>query len=132
MIATTTPLGTDFVKEIVSMFIKTINDSQLYWARIFWSEFLLFLGKHWIPILAILIILIIIAIIKALMGYWGMLGSILYHYLYYGILLIIGLIWGADIFVSDLFHEICTIILYPVCYVLVRIILDKTGLRRKY
>ena len=76
-------------------------------------------------------ILLTIAFALALMGRWGMLGSVLYHYLYFGILFVVGLIKGPEIFVSEYFEIACAIILYPICYFTVGTILDKTGIHKR-
>jgi len=99
--------------------------------QIYWDTLISFLSKHWIAVTLLAVIILIIALVKAILGRWGMLGSILYHYFYFGILLIVGLIWGSNIFVSDFFHLACTILLYPACYFLVGVILNKTGLRTR-
>jgi hypothetical protein len=65
-----------------------------------------------------------------MMGRWGGLGSFLYNFFYFGILLVIGLISGSEVFVDDYFNVACAIILYPICYVLSGMILDKMRVRR--
>jgi predicted branched-subunit amino acid permease len=63
------------------------------------------------------------------MGHWWVLGSVLYPYLYWGIILIIGLIFGPAIFVNT-YAELDLFILYIFCFILVGRILNKTGLKR--
>lgn len=45
------------------------------------------------------------------------------------VLFVIGLIWGPEVFVSDLFKAACAAILYPVYLVVGLIILDRIGVR---
>jgi hypothetical protein len=96
-----------------------------------WNALISFLHQHWMAVIIILAAVFITALIRALMGRWGMLGSVLYNYLYFGILFVVGLVWGSDVFVSDYLHLACTAILWPVCYFLVGWILDKSGLRER-
>jgi hypothetical protein len=98
--------------------------------QVLWANLIDYLSKNWIIIVSFLTIFLFIAIIKAILGRWRMLGSILYHYIYFGILFTIGLIFGSDIFVNNIFSVACTVILYPVCYKVVGIILVQTGLKR--
>ncbi len=119
-------------ENFIWMFIKGINESQLIWARLFWSSFLIFLKQNLSTIIIILSVLLVVSIIMAIIGQWWLLGKVLYNYIYFGILLVVGLIWGSDVFLSDFFHEICTLILYPICYFIVGLILNSTGLHKKY
>jgi hypothetical protein len=66
-----------------------------------------------------------------MMGRWGSLGSLLYNFFYFGTLYIIGLLWGPEIFVDDLFNAACAVVLYPACYLLVGYILERTGLKAR-
>lgn len=95
-----------------------------------WDILLAFLLENWFWVLLALFILFIFVTLKAMMGRWGSLGSFLYNFLYFGILLIIGLIWGPEVFVDDYFNAACAVILYPICYVVTGMILDKMGVRR--
>ena len=90
------------------------------------------LAQHWRIVLLGLFVAFIAVTIKALLGRWGSLGNFLYNFLYLGILFVVGLIFGPEIFVKDLFHEVCTLILYPICFYVTGQILTRTGLRRQY
>lgn len=124
--ATTTLLPPDFIKDL----FVVVDESTKQTYQSLWNVLMSFLVDYLIIISIVLVVIFIIAVIMALFGRWGMLGKVLYSYIYFGILLIIGLIWGSNIFVSDFFHLLCTIILYPICYWIVGIILNKTGLKR--
>lgn len=100
--------------------------------QMYWDILMSFLLGNLVAIIIILFIILMVAITKAIKGKWSMLGSVLYRYLYFGTLFIIGLIWGPTIFVSNFITIFCTIILYPVCYFLVGIILDKIKMRSRY
>ena len=132
MTATTTPLGPEFPKEVINMLFAAIAEGNKQAARMLWSILQSFLVGHWLASILFLFVLFVAATFKAMMGRWGSLGSLLYNFFYFGILYVVGLIWGPEIFVSDLFHFACTAILYPVCYYVVGYILDETGVRKKF
>lgn len=108
--------------------ITSFEDGIKIAYQIYWDVLISFLLENWDIVIIILFTILMIAGIKAIGGRWGMLGSVLYNYLYFGILFIIGLIWGPTIFVSNFITIFCTIILYPVCYFFVGVILDKVKL----
>ncbi len=90
-----------------------------------------FLTTHFIAIfLSILGILIFALAFALITGRWALLGSLLYNVLYFSVLLVIGFIWGPDAFASDLFDVARTIAIWPLCYWVVGLILNKTGVRR--
>lgn len=131
MNSSTTNVSIDIPKQFVEAFLRIIDDGTKQVAHSLWLILLDFLAQHWLAVLLTFIVLMAIAMAHAMMGRWGMLGSLLYNFLYFSILFIIGLIWGPEVFVSDVFHAACTAILYPLCYVAVGLILDKFGLRRR-
>lgn len=118
------------VNEMIRAMPGAIDDSIKVWVRLFWDHAISALKEHWLLIVAILIVLFIFAFIKAKQGWWGALGSYLYNFLYFGILLVVGLMFGPEVFVANWFAIVCTIILYPICYKIVGIILDKTGVKK--
>lgn len=93
--------------------------------QIYWDILISFLEENLGVVMLILFIIFVVAVVKAIKGRWGALGKVLYNYFYFGILFIIGLVWGPTIFASNFITIFCPIILYPVCYFLVGIILDK-------
>lgn len=129
MNSTSTTPGPNFIKKLIDSFINAIDEGTRQAYQMLWNALMSFLADHWVSVLMVLAVILIIATIKAVLGRWGMLGSVLYNYLYFGILFVIGLIWGSDIFVSNWFTVAGTVILYPICYLTVGVILDKTGLR---
>jgi hypothetical protein len=126
MISTSTPIAADFAKEI----INATEEGAKQGARMLWDIVLEILKAHPLAVTLILLAIIAIAMVKFMLGRWGMLGSVLYNFFYFGTLLAIGLIWGPGVFVSDFFSAACTLILYPICYFAVGIILDWIGVRR--
>jgi hypothetical protein len=129
MNTTPIPFGPDFIKSIIPWMLQTIDEIIRNYYHIFWDIFMSFISKHWGWILITLTCLLILAIVIALIGRWGFLGSLLYNYLYFGFLFILGLIKGPEIFLSEYFEILCLLILYPICYLTVRYILDKYSLR---
>lgn len=123
-------LNPEFVKDIMNTALKVVDDQKKEIAKICWENLLLFLAQHWIQIIMILFIILVISFIKALSGQWGMFGSVLYHYLHIGVLFIIGLIWGPEIYLN-IFFGLINLIIYLYSFKLVGKILDKLGLRRK-
>lgn len=130
MNSTTTQAVPEFIKALIPQILETFDEATRKAYRMLWEIFMSFVVEHWLAILAVLTVVFFIALAQALMGRWGMLGSILYNYLYFGILFVVGLIKGSDIFVSEYFEIVCAIILYPLCYFLVGMILDKTGIHK--
>lgn len=132
MNATSTPFGPDFVKELIPYMLQVFDDGTRKAYRMIWDIFMSFVIENWIAILVVLVLLLLVAFVRALAGRWGMLGSVLYNYLYFGILFVYGLVRSPESFVSDYFEIVCALILYPVCYFTVGVILDKLGVRRRF
>lgn len=130
MNATSTPLGADFPKQVVELLLNAIDEGTKQAARMLWNILTTFLSEHWLAVLLVLFVVFVAVTLKAMMGRWGSLGSFLYNFFYFGTLLVIGLIWGPEVFVDDYFNAACAVILYPICYVLSGMILDKMGVRR--
>jgi hypothetical protein len=129
MNATSTPLGLDFPKQVVEMMFQSFEDGSKWAARMLWDVLMTFLTENWVWVFLGLLAIFIFVLLKAMLGRWGSLGSFLYHFFYFGTLFIVGLIWGPEVFTEDIFNALCAVILYPVCYLLVGIILDRTGLK---
>lgn len=110
--------------------LQSVDEGKMIAYRSLWDVCMTFLSEHWVVIAIFLAIVYVTAIVRAFFGYWGMLGSVLYHSLFLGILFVIGLIWGPEVFVSN-YIGIWLALLYFVCYFMVGRILDWTGLRRR-
>lgn len=132
MNSTTTNPAIELPKQVAELILNSIDNAMKMYARILWSLLISFLKEHWILIMVVIFLVFIFATLKAMLGRWGTLGSVIYNSMYFGILFIVGLIWGPEIFINDFFNAACTIILYPVCYIVTGIILDKTGLKNTW
>ncbi len=97
-----------------------------------WDAFMIIFNHHWKAFLLLFFVIFFAVIIKAMIGKWGALGSFLYHFFYFGTLFVIGLIWGPEVFINDIFGLACAVILYPLCYIFVGWIINKAGFRRKF
>ncbi len=129
-ISTTSPLGIDFPKQVVNLLLKGFDDGKKHAAHVLWDTGMSILGQHWIAIVLVLVVVLFLSGLQAFTTrWWGWFGSVLYHYFYFGTLFIIGLIWGPEVFVSDLFG-VLAVILYIVCFLLVGKILSETGIHR--
>lgn len=121
-------IGPNFAKELVtgmlSMYDKVLRGAY-HWL---WDLFMSIIKEHWVLILIVLSIFLIISIFIALDGSWGFFGSLMYNYLYFGILFVIGLVKGPEVFLSEYFEFFCLLLLYPVCYRIVGMILNKFDL----
>lgn len=130
MSATNTPMLV--AAETGPWLVKTFGEAFPKAYRMIWDAVMPVLAANWGWVLLTLFVAFTYVSIKAFMGRWGALGSFLYNFFYFGTLFIIGLIWGPEVFAGDLFRAACTVILYPICYLLVGVILDKTGVRRRF
>jgi hypothetical protein len=129
---TTTPslLGINFAEQIIPWMLNSIGNATAQAYRTLWDMFMPLLLQHLLAISSILfLVLLYAAAIAFTTGRWAFLGSVLYNYLYFGVLFIIGLIWGPEVFANDYFKVVLAL-LYVVCFYLVGKILTKTGLKR--
>ena len=129
MATSTIPFGIDDFKQMLDSISRGVEDGTKQAVHILWTALLSNLTAHWLVIIIILFAVFVALTLKAMMGRWGSLGSFIYNFLYFGTLLIIGLIWGPNVFLGDFFKAACTAILYPVCYLITGYILERTGLR---
>lgn len=130
MISTSTPqFGPDFVKEIPSWMLGRFAEETAKAFRMFWDIGMTYLSEHWVAILGWLFVIFVFALVRAFVtGRWAMLGSVVYNYLYFGILFLVGLIWGPEVFANDYF-KIFLAILYGVCFWATGRFLKKIGVR---
>lgn len=119
----------DSAQQPANQIIAALGEVPKEFARIVWSIISKVLVKSWPWLLSLILVGLIVAVTKALMGRWGMLGSILYNLFYFGILLVVVLIWGPEVFVSNAFAAISAVVFYPISYVLTGMVLDKLGVR---
>lgn len=129
MTATSTPV--DMVIGIVSQ-IPQLFDNALKGAyRMMWDLLINFLTHNWLLVLGLLTLFLVLAIIELfLTGRWAMLGRVLYSYTYYGILFLVGLVFGPEIFAND-WVALLLLLVYAVSFVWVGVVLNRTGIRRR-
>lgn len=127
MDATNTPIL--IAAEIGPWFIEAFEEGTKQAYQMIWDAFIPILAANWVWVILILFVVFTLVSIKAFMGRWGSLGSFLYNFFYFGTLLVIGLIWGPEVFAGDLFRAACTVILYPICYWISGYIMEKMGVR---
>lgn len=97
--------------------------------KLLWGAIIPDLIKHWQFWMGVYFTIFFVATFEHMLGRWGTLGSILYNTFYFGTLFILGLVLGPQIFINDVFKVACTVILYPVCYLLTGWLLDITRAR---
>lgn len=131
MTPTSTPqFGPDFMKELIPWMFQQIGEATAKAFRMIWDIGISYLAQHWIAVLVGLAVIFVIALTRAfLTGRWAMLGSVVYNYLYFGTLFIIGSIRGPEVFANDYF-KIVLVVLYVVCFILTGQFLSKIGVRR--
>ncbi len=122
---TTQPLGVDFPAQMVTMMLNAIQEGTINAFKILWGILITFLKAHWVGVGEILLSLLGVALLVFILtGRWAMLGSVLNRYFFFGILFIIGLIFGPEVFASDYF-EIIWAVVGIVAFVIVRKIFKK-------
>lgn len=67
MSATSTPLGTDFPRQVVELLLNAIDEGTKQAARMLWSILTTFLSEHWIAVLVGLFAIFIFALVRAFM-----------------------------------------------------------------
>lgn len=110
---------------------EAFSEAQTMVARLFWDAGMAYLTEHLVAVILFLIAIFVIAVAQALFGYWGMLGSFLYHFLFLGTLFIIGLIWGPEVFANN-YIKVWLALLYVICFLMVGRILNWTDVRGRY
>lgn len=126
-----TATSQEFIKQMPNLFLNAIQKGTVDGIKIIWDLITSFLIKHWIAVVVLLFVILVYAVVRAIMGRWGLLGHVLYNYLYWGAVLVIGLIWGSQVFAGT-YAELGTFLLYVLCYIVVNRILVKTRLKRYY
>ncbi len=120
----------DFPKQVVLMFQNAIEEGTKQGYHMIWSELQKFIAEHPMFVILMLIGFFLLALLNYFTtGRWTMLGSIMYHYLYGGVLYLIAFFFGTDIFTNTWF-DIFLFILYIVCFTMVGKVLTKLGIRK--
>lgn len=129
MNATTSPLGPDFIKEALETLMNGVAEATAHTYRVFWEMLLSFLAQHWLGTLAVLLAILGCAILRYLItGSWRVLGSVLYNYVYFFFMFLIGLMGGPELYANDYFPIVATIV-YIISFSIVGFILLTTGVR---
>ena len=126
MDSSSTPMTAD---NVVLVLFGSIEEGVRQWTVMLWDVVTSQLIEHWLLVGGIFVGFLVLFTLMALFGNWASLGSFLYNSIYAIVILIIGSIWGPEIFVSNWFGFFTALILYPICYLLVGWILSKTGLK---
>ncbi len=105
---------------VSNLFVTALDSLEKGRAKAYgrlWHEVLIpLLTQYWILILTVLVgVLIAAFLVKILTGRWAWLGSVLYNYLFWGTLFLIGLIWGPETYAKG-FIDVLMVILYIVCF----------------
>ncbi|MEO6536187.1 MAG: hypothetical protein ABIT47_00710 [Candidatus Paceibacterota bacterium] len=126
------PFGPDYIKQTVDLLTTGITQATAHDYRIGWDILLSFLAHHWLGTLGVLLAILAYAVLRYLItGRWRVLGSVLYNYVYFFIMFLIGLIGGPELYANDYFPIIATIV-YVVSFTVVGFILLTTGVRSPY
>lgn len=131
MTATSTPFGQQFYKSLIDQMYQAVDNGTKMAYHMMWNALITFLMQDWLLVLGILTLFLVVAILKFLTtGRWTMLGSVLYNYTYYGILFLIGLIFGPEVFAND-WIDLLLFVVYIISFTWVAIVLSSTGIQRR-
>lgn len=122
---TAAQLGPEIWKPLLDQILVSTKEGVSMAYQMLWDSLMWLLAEHWISIFIALFVVLTVAFIVALFGRWGSFGSLLYNYLYFGTLFVIGLIWGPEVFIGDLFSFLRALAICPICYFVVGVILRK-------
>ncbi|KKP93020.1 MAG: hypothetical protein UR98_C0012G0003 [Parcubacteria group bacterium GW2011_GWA1_36_12] len=113
-------IPSDFLQNIMASSTSVAVDFLRSILAALWTSF-----QPYFPYaVAILFVLLVIASVDAMLGRTGMLGSLLYHIFYFGILGVIVWIEGLEILLNPYF-DLIGLALYRFCYWLTGVILQK-------
>lgn len=130
MSTSTFPFGTNFAKDLVSMFLNSIDQGTRQAYHMLWDILMTFLSQNLLWVAVFMVMILVFAFLEYLMtGRWANLGSVLYSYTYYGIILFVGLVFGPEIFAND-WVDLILFIVYIISFLWVRILLNRSGIRR--
>lgn len=127
----TAAMNSDFTKSVIKQMLAAIDQGIKNGYHLAWDILVSFLANHLLSVILFLALILVLATIRAFQGYWGMLGRVLYSYLFFGTLFIIGLIKGPNVFASEYLEITSIIVLYPLCYFVVGYILNRLGFRKR-
>ena len=132
MQGTSSPLGPDYINQILALLTAGVAQATAHAYRMMWEILLSFLAQHWLGTLVTLVCILLLAILEYLVTRrWATLGSVLYNYFYFGIMFLIGLIDGPELYANDYFPIVATLV-YIVSFSIVGFILISLGIQRPY
>lgn len=122
----------NYAVEFVPWLMNLIGQAQAQAYQIMWNATIPVLLQNWVEIAVFLFLLLLYATILAVTTRrWKTLGRVLYSYFHLGILFVIGLIWGPQIYANVSF-ELINFVIYAFSFTVVGIIIDNSGLRRRW
>lgn len=110
----------DFLPRLIDQIETVTSEIVRATFNLLWEAF----SPYWLYGIFILFILFFVAGIKFLFGQWGMLGSLIYHIIYFGVLAVIIAIIGVEALLNPYF-DLVHVILYPISYLLTDLILQR-------
>ena len=121
MTSTNTTIFTlDLINKIRAESIKTAVSFLRVIISSLWTGF-----KPYLPYaILVFVFIVVIAVIKAMLGQVGLLGSVTYHILFFGILGIIVAIFGLEIFFNAWF-DLMSFLIYIFSFKLTGLIMNK-------
>lgn len=131
---TTTPslVGFELIKDLIPWMFKAFEEAKAQEFRMIWNVTVPYVLQHLLEVIGILLIILLVAFLTWLVtDRWFMLGRVLYTYLHGGVLLLIGVIWGPELYANDIF-EIINLVTYMICFIFVGTILDRIGARKRW
>ncbi|MFA6094839.1 MAG: hypothetical protein WC757_03065 [Candidatus Paceibacterota bacterium] len=130
MNSSTTPPVPEFLKALIQQIIQAFGDATVRTYHMAWGILITFLTQNLMWVISILVCVLVFSFVDYLItGLWKNLGSVLYTYTYYGILFIIGLIFGPEVFAKD-WIDLILFIIYVISFIWVRTVLNRTGIRK--
>lgn len=120
MTATTSSsfLPQDFLSRLLDQMDVAAAEGVRWGFNLLWDA----LSPYWFYGIFILFALFVMATVRFLFGQWSMLGSLIYHFIYFGVLVVIIAIMGVEVLLNPYF-DLVYAVLYPISYLLTRSIL---------
>ncbi|NQU39487.1 MAG: hypothetical protein HQ523_06010 [Lentisphaerae bacterium] len=133
MNTSTTPLsGENYPQQFVQQLLDGLAEGQREACRLLWVAIKDGWLENWYIVLAVSVVLFALAITNVLStGRWGFLASVLYHHVYLGLLFVLILAFGPEIF-AHAWIDILLLVLYALCFKCVGIFVNATGFRNQY
>ncbi len=112
----TTTIANELPKQIALLFLQKFEEAQKQMAHIMWNLAIDTLTRHWLLIGGLFVLALVFFFLLALIGEWGSLYSLTYWTLCVVVVFVVGLIWGPEVFVSDIYHLLYLAAIWPICY----------------